>query len=138
MTTHSLKERLEKQMTLKGFSVPQLEKRAGVKRNVARNMLEGKSTRPHAHNLEAIARALECNPQDLMPDYKPVPSQRIVPLKLFEAVTRVVLEELRKKNHPSPPLERLLELIRESALYSAQKTPPTVDKDFIAWLINKG
>jgi transcriptional regulator with XRE-family HTH domain len=60
METHSLKERLEKQMALKGLSVPQLEKRAGVKRNVARNMLEGKSTWPNAHNLEAIAGALDC------------------------------------------------------------------------------
>jgi hypothetical protein len=73
-----------------------------------------------------------------MPDYKPAPSKRTVPLKLFEAVTRVVLEELKKSTHPVPPLEQLLELIRQSALYSAQKNPPAVDKDFIAWLINRG
>jgi transcriptional regulator with XRE-family HTH domain len=76
----TLKERLADHMASKNMSVAQLEKKAGVKRNVARNILQGKSIRPLPRNLEAIARALDCAPQELMPDYQQNPASPRVSL----------------------------------------------------------
>ncbi len=74
------------------------KRKAGLKINVARNILRGQSKRPTAETLQAIATAMDCTVQDLLGVQKEVlPSQIKHPAEsgLFLETPEVLNEALQ-------------------------------------------
>ena len=61
-----LQSQIQTRMEAKKLSIYALEKKAGLKRSAARNILQGFSKKPSAEALKAIANVLECTVDDLV------------------------------------------------------------------------
>src|SRR5580704_11655886 len=61
-----LQEQIQTRMDAKKLSIYALEKKAGLKRSAARNILQGFSKKPSAEALKAIASVLDCTVDDLV------------------------------------------------------------------------
>ncbi len=65
MTTPLINQ-IEKHLREKGLSVHALEKMAGLNIHAVRNILSGRSKKPSAELISAIANALQCSTDDLL------------------------------------------------------------------------
>lgn len=128
-----------------GLSVAALEKKAGLKINVLRNIVKGQSKRPTAETLHKIANAMGCTVPDLLgvkvsgefgsntvTDSTP----NLESLDLFQEAIQAVLESI-EETHGKITVRQALNLVEEVYLYSLKKEPPVIDKDFVKWLTEK-
>lgn len=61
-----LQKKLKAKMLETGISAHALEKKAGLKRSAVQNILHGRSKKPSAEILQAVAKVLGCNIYDLI------------------------------------------------------------------------
>ena len=141
-----LQQRIRNYLDATGLSISALERKAGLRINVARNILRGQSKRPTAETLHAIANAMECTVQDLLGVQKEVfPSQVKRPAEsgLFlespEALNeslQCILKVIQENNYKLTVKQTLL-LLEEVYAYTLKKTPPKVDPDFVEWFVKR-
>ena len=122
------------------LSVQGLEKRAGLKLNVVRNILVGKSKKPSAELLLSIARVFKCSISELLEEEAYQPSGGLV-LKdlsfpnhalLSDTLTHIIKAygALQK----TVDVAHLLSLTQEIYAYSAENNKGQLDKTFTRWL----
>ena len=124
------------------------EKNAGLAKGVLWNILRGKSRKPTAANLQAIAGILECNITDLLTDqglFQDDTSQQAEhkileqpfqhPTLLAETVNLINARLKKRKQEIS--LSRLFALLEDTLLHgiSTKSTQPSVD--YIDWYLNR-
>jgi transcriptional regulator with XRE-family HTH domain len=143
-----LVQQIEARMKAQNFSVMGLETKAGLKPHAVRNILIGKSKRPSAVNLQAIADTLGCSIKELLSE--PPISQEdaagfsrndILKMKyselsnhdLMSEVVKIVDSLLRKKN---VTIDQFFVCLQEVYLQSIQKDPGAVDVEFANWFVD--
>lgn len=129
-----------------GVSVAEFERKAGIKTNVARNILRGQSKRPTGETLQAIANFIGCSMQDLLPK-ESNPSQLNAKMLAEPAITIEYPEllnetlnyilKINKENKYGLSLKQAVIILEEAYSYSIEKGSPQIDKDFIEWFIKK-
>ena len=135
-------------MKAKNFSIPRLEKEANLATHSVRNILRGKSKRPSAVLLQAVADVFGCTIRDLLAEDQ----------EMFQGNDSIeVTEDLLKSSYKYPELlaetlkivndkikdrkqeltiQQVLSSIQEIYLHSLQKDPQRVDQNFADWFIN--
>ncbi|MBA3814344.1 MAG: helix-turn-helix transcriptional regulator [Alphaproteobacteria bacterium] len=124
-----------------------LEKEAGVRPHAVQNILRGKSKKPSAELLQAVADVLGCNVKDLLRpkesyDEEELSSSRKEFLShaydnpdLFVETVQFVNAALREKEN-SLTIEQFMRCVEEIYIQSLQKDPNQVDEDFAEWWID--
>lgn len=129
-----------------GVSVAEFERKAGIKTNVARNILRGQSKRPTGETLRAIAHLIGCNIQDLLPEgdnltQSHTRSQVEAPIAIeypeLLNETLCYILKINKDNDYNLNLKQAVIILEEAYSYSIEKNPPQVDMDFIEWFVKK-
>ena len=143
----SLQHQLRHRMQDMGLSANAIEKRAGLKPSAVQNILQGKSKRPAAMLLQAIANELNCSAADLLGETIPaLGSDKNMKIKekekeewnsrlYVEAIQTV--EEILAKNHIKASKEIILKYADEVYRYSLASGKEELDKHFAAWLIQR-
>ncbi|MBN9565457.1 MAG: helix-turn-helix transcriptional regulator [Alphaproteobacteria bacterium] len=132
---------LQKRIEEKGLTVYSLEKKAKLKPNAVRNIIEEKSKNPSAQVINAIARTLECPLEEIISKLS-VSSDKMERTThpwdkdLYTAIV-LATEDRASLAQIALTLEDALSLIKEAYLYAITKNPPAVDLEFINWLIHK-
>lgn len=143
-----LAQQIEVRMKAQNISIMSLENKAGLKPHAVRNILTGKSKRPSAVNLQAIADTLGCSIKDLLSE-SPISQEEasgfsrddILKMKypelsnhnLIYEVVKVVDSLLRQKN---VTVDQFFVCLQEVYLQSIQKDPRTVDREFATWFVD--
>ncbi len=134
-------------MRAKNLSLTTLEKEAGVRPHAVQNILRGKSKKPSAELLQAVADVLGCNVKDLLRpkesyDEEELSSSRKEFLShaydnpdLFVETVQFVNAALREKEN-SLTIEQFMRCVEEIYIQSLQKDPNQVDEDFAEWWID--
>ena len=146
MASH-LKENILARIQAKNLSINGLERKAGLKQSAVHNILLGRSKKPSAETLQAIAAALECTLDDLLAqdDVLSIDSRKIasssknssqeqVILPLFRDAC-VQLSDIIASENIEVSLKDLLYLISESYRYAVGKHDQTFDLEFALWLL---
>ena len=141
-----LQNRIQNYLDATGLSVSALERKAGLKINVARNILRGQSKKPTAETLQAIANAMECTIQDLLGVQKEVFSSQVkhpVETSLLLEHPEILNEALQcisqvlQEGHYKLTVKQTLLLLEEVYAYTIKKQPLKVDPDFIEWFVKR-
>lgn len=138
MTT-PLQKNLRQQILEKKISVHALEKKAGLKPSAIHNILQGRSKRPAAEVLIAVAQELGCSVEDLVREDAPLSISEASTQKwspnLYMSCCQVVQDILDKKKIALEKKD-VLEIIEEVYRYSAQGNVQNADKKFADWLVS--
>ena len=152
---NNLPQNLKRILDDKQLTVWGLEQKAGLKKGSIRNIVSGRSKRPGVDLIIQIARELDCEVEDLVGDpeafdlpeeelYLPPSSKTQSPEKddplwdmsLFQEIMICLLKHMGKKIKKVRKSDIIL-LIEEIYDYSATRSPPSVDKFFVHWLVQK-
>ncbi|MGB4191891.1 MAG: helix-turn-helix domain-containing protein [Rickettsiales bacterium] len=123
-----------------------LEKKAGLKESVVRNILNGNSKNPGIESLMAIARTLGCSLDELVgkEELQNLSNQKLAPKQkaivdwdpdLYQDATRQVQSYIHNKSLKLHG-EQVLFFIKETYLYSSKTNNTKADSKFIEWLID--
>lgn len=141
-----LQRRIKNYLDATGLSVSALERQAGLKINVARNILRGQSKKPSAETLQAIANVMECSVQDLLGIKKESftssmrPPDDGSPLVESPEILNEALQctlKIIKENGYNITVKQTLAIVEEVYAYSMKKSPPHVEVDFVEWFIKR-
>ncbi len=132
-------------MRAKNLSVSTLEKEAGLKPHAVQNILRGKSKRPSADILQAVADVLGCTVKDLMhrqetyeeasQSKKELLSHKYKHPELFLEIVKFANNALEEKDNELT-IEQFINCIEEIYLQSLQKDPSKIDEEFAEWWID--
>lgn len=144
-----LQSQIQTRMEAKKLTIYALERKAGLKRSAARNILQGFSKKPSAETLKAIANVLDCTVDDLVGSVSENPAASSMikvsmsangthqwDEKLCLDTIKLVSKNLNDRNLDLK-YEQVLALAGEVYKYSLAKQSDTVDQAFVSWLINK-
>jgi lambda repressor-like predicted transcriptional regulator len=119
----------------KNISIASLERQAGLKVNVARNIIVGYSKKPSAETILAISKALGCSVDHLMNNKINDKSYlQINDLKLFKAILDLVIDELEKRCS-NFVLDTFYSAVVEIYQYCIEFQLATPDYNFCVWII---
>ena len=141
-----LQKRIKNYLDATGLSVSSLEKKAGLKTNVARNILTGQSKKPGAVTLQAIADVIGCSVQDLLGvrkkfhqveptirfDESPVVDNVDLLKEAFQCILNVAAE-----NKYDLTVQQICLILEEVYSYTSKKTPPKIERHFVEWYMKK-
>ena len=145
MSTH-LANQISSRIRAKNLSVAALEKKAGVANHAVRNILRGKSKRPSAEVLLAVADVLGCSINDLMVkeeifdntgysgDKQGILNSDYSPSDLMEQVVKVVNGKVFQKRKKLS-LRQFLDCVEEVYIHALQKDGG-VDGGYADWFID--
>ena len=141
-----LQRRIKNYLNATGLSVSALERKAGLKINVARNILRGQSKKPTAETLQAIANVMECTVQDLLGVKKENFSSELTPPddgssllehpEILKEAMEHTLKVIRDKKY-KVTVKQVFTIVQEIYSYSLRKSPPLVEADFVEWLTER-
>ena len=142
----ALQRKIKNYLEANKVSVSALEREAGLKSNVVRNIIRGLSKKPTAVTLRAIADVMGCTVEDLLggkaethkPEMKSS-SERPVLLEapeLLDNSLHAILKIIHENNYQLT-LQQTLFVLGEVYAYSIQKDPQSIDKDFVEWFIKR-
>lgn len=143
----SIAKHISTRMRAKNLSLSELEKEAGLKRNTVQNIMRGRSKRPSADLLQAVADVLGCSVKDLLtqqeisyeenlsPSNKELLSREYEHPELFSEIVIFVNAALKNKENKLT-IEQFMSCIQEIYLHSLQKDPSQIDEEFAEWWID--
>lgn len=141
-----LQRRIKNYLDATGLSVSALERKAGLKINVARNILSGQSKKPNAETLQAIANVMECTVQDLLGVKKESFASNMRPLddgsplleypQILNESLQCTLQIIRENDYKLT-VKQTLTIVEEVYAYSMKKSPPHIEKDFVEWFTQR-
>ncbi len=147
-----LQQQLQLRMEEKRVSPEELEQQAGLKLSSVRNILRGRSKKPSAESLIAIARVLGCSVEELYDlkekqSGKSFQSSRKYPenlkdiplfLKTMTEVTHILEQNVNEGTFQNDiSLDEIFSTISEIYFYSLKNSTPNVDRKFAEWVIEK-
>lgn len=133
-------------MKAKNFSVHTLEKEAGLKTHAVRNILRGRTQRPSADVVQAVADVLGCTVKDLLQnqeifqeDFTESKDEQLnepyTYPALYQDTVQFVNDILQQKDY-NVTVKQALTCFEEIYFHSAQKDSTKVDKEFGEWWID--
>ncbi len=144
----TLVQQIEARMKVQNISVMALENKAGLKAHAVRNILTGKSKRPSALHVQAIAEALRCTVKDLLTTLSFIQNEQgdfsreeILTKRYAQYSTTHLMEETVEVVHAlfqgkGATVRQFLLCLHEVYLRSLQKDPATVNKEYARWFIS--
>ena len=137
-TQAALQHKIRTYLTTHKLSVAGFERDAGLKTNVARNILRGQSKRPTGETLQAIAKAMGCTVQDLL-NGKTEPDSSSILLENPELLMKALESTLKIASEKKYTLKIKQALLIAEQVYgfSLKKNPPIVDESFVEWLFEQ-
>jgi len=141
-----LQKKIKTYLESTGSSIAALERKAGLKTNVVRNVLRGQSKKPTAERLQALATVMGCTVQELLGVKNESFSGNVTtrfdesplidhPEILNKSLGSIL--EISQENNYTLTLKQSLLLLEEAYSYSIKKDPPEVDRDFIIWFMKR-
>lgn len=141
-----LQRKLRNYLESTGLSVPALERKAGLKMNVARNILRGQSKKPTADTLQALANAMECEVSDLLgikkesftsemkpaDDGSPLMDRPQILQESLQSILKVINE-----TESQVTLKQALQMLEEVYIYSVEIDSPQIDEHFVKWFVKR-
>jgi len=130
----------------KNISMGTLSKESGVKDQTIRNILAGRSRKPNAEVLHAIASILNCTIEELLIDQElfqesdssqskaEIRNRPYQNPKLFLEVVNFVNSKVTQ-NKKTPTIHQVLASIEEIYLHSLQKDSKKIDQEFADWFL---
>ena len=146
MSTQIAKQ-ISTRMRAKNLSLTTLEKEAGLRPHAVQNILRGKSKKPSAEILQAVADVLGCSVKDILRPQDPYPEEELSSSKkeflshpyehqeLFEETVKFVNHALKTKENPLT-IEQFMRCVEEIYIQSLQKDATKVDEEFGEWWID--
>jgi transcriptional regulator with XRE-family HTH domain len=151
-----LNDNLRKKMNEAGLSVNALEKKAGLKRSAVQNILHGRSKKPSADILLAIAKVFRCSIRELIDKNSPAisydpsgvrvsadtepsyPLSSNVPINIDLYIKAAKMAEKIFKKYSSTYQESdALKYILEIYQYAFNSQHDSIDPYFAEWLFKK-
>ena len=152
-----LNDNLKQKMKEAGLSVHALEKKAGLKRSAVQNILHGRSKKPSAEILFAIAKVFQCSIRELIdknsPPIKydasgahlstesqlsyPVNSNNAINIELYVKAAKMAEKIFKKYPYESYSEADVLKYILEIYQYAFNSHHDTIDPYFAEWLFKK-
>lgn len=139
-------------MLERGLSAHRLEQEAGLKRSAVQNILQGRSRKPSAEILYAIAKILDCPITELLENSQPQTffineskdnkknkESDVGEAFQFSLYIQAVqqTENILHNQKRIYPRKKILEYIREIYQYSLDNKLDMIDKRFAYWLAHK-
>ena len=133
-------------MKAKNFSIASLEREAGVSAHSVQNILRGKSKKPNAEIVQALADVLGCTVRDLLKkddlfreESTDSPKERLnntldYPDLLLEIVGWV--NNKGRQENKRITIKQTMTCIEEIYLYSLERDPTKMDQDFAEWFFD--
>lgn len=146
MTT-SIAKQISTRMRAKSLSVQALEGEAGLRPHAVQNILRGKSKKPSAEILQAVADVLGCTVKDLLSQQEISREEELSDSKkellnnkydypeLFLETVEFVNNTLKTKEHDLT-IDQFINCIEEIYLHSLQKDPHKIDEEFAEWWVD--
>lgn len=141
-----VQRKIQNYLDATGLSIAALERKAGLKTNVARNILRGQSKKPTAVTLQAIAEVMDCSVQDLLGVRKEFhktesgtkfdDSPIVENPKLLRETLECILK-VGKDNNYQLSIHQTALILEEVYSYTLKKNPPHIDMDFVTWYLKK-
>lgn len=133
-------------MKAKNLSIATLEREAGVSAHSVQNILRGKSKKPNAEIVQALADVLGCTVRDLLKkddlfreESGESPKERLnnthdYPDLLLEIVGWV--NNKGSQENKRMTIKQTMTCIEEIYLYSLTRNPKKMDQDFAEWFFD--
>lgn len=141
--TSPLQKKLQTFIRDNNMTIGELERKAGLRLNAVRNIINGLSKKPSAETLQAVADTFNCSVKDLLGDKNASSllqySQYNVSIEqpeLFLACVRQFLDVCQQHAY-KPTLEKAQLMIGDIYLYSCEKQALRPDDTFIHWIIRR-
>ncbi|MBT5389431.1 MAG: helix-turn-helix transcriptional regulator [Alphaproteobacteria bacterium] len=119
-----------------GLAVAAFERKAGLKINVARNILKGQSKKPSGETLQAIANVMDCSIKELL-DNELGKNERICSKIEHPKLLLETLHFILERDSYDLTLNQALTALEEAYHYSIKKGCPKVDPEFINWYLDR-
>ena len=145
----TLRERLLQKIEKKNLSVLALERKAGLKSHAIRNIIAGRSKKPHTVILEAAVKVLGCSIEELFSEHKKEISSHsllenfklekttlINNTRLFRNSVDLVLS-IYEHNNYTPFMEQIMLIIKIVYDFSDKEQEDEPDKRFAEWIITQ-
>jgi transcriptional regulator with XRE-family HTH domain len=139
---HNIKQQIVTRAKDKNLSILNLERKAGLHRGAASNILDGKSSNPTIQTLLSIAKVLGCTVDELLSGTEFIsipPNQQSedfeLLVKLFCEVVETIIAKL-DKDFPQISFNQILGIIKEGYTYCLMRKNKCIDKEFINWLVD--
>jgi transcriptional regulator with XRE-family HTH domain len=142
MKIENIKKQILDRIYLKNLSISSLERKAGLKKGTARNIVSNISQNPTIDTLAAIASVLDCKVDDListttLANIPPVIEEDYgFVVSLFTETTRCSVEYIEKKSI-NISLNNAIQAIKEAYIFFLTKKSSKIDQEFIEWVIEK-
>jgi transcriptional regulator with XRE-family HTH domain len=143
----ALAQQLSTRMKAKNLSASTLEREAGLKTHAVLNILRGKSKKPSAEALQAIATILGCTVADLLSNQdiffeeeEGRPKSDLLttfydhPILLEDTIKLVNKKILQNEFHLT--VQQVLTCVEEIYIHSLQKNLSKADQDFADWFMD--
>lgn len=137
----ALQKNLLSQLKEKNMSINALEKISGLKQSAIQNIIRGRSKKPSADLLMAIAQALDCSVEDLLKsDHLHSPASSSIKKQwapeLYRDALKKVQSILDSKKIVSDK-DHVLKTVEEVYLYSLEGNLPHADQRFAEWIVSR-
>ncbi len=138
---HAVAEKILEKIEEQNLSVQGLEKKAGLKINVVRNILSGHSLKPNIDILIAVAKALGCTVNDLVSESEDQLSNQKDKIVMFTNMellqsTMSYLGDQIKAGKEINSLA-LFDAIQEIYTFSENNNKITCDEGFAKWYLDR-
>lgn len=146
MSTQIAKQ-ISTRMRAKNLSLTTLEKEAGLRPHAVQNILRGKSKKPSAEIVQAVADVLGCHVKDLLHPQDSYVEEDLSSAKqellsqpydypeLFVETVKFANAALKDKENKLT-VEQFMKCVEEIYIQSLQKDPSKVDEEFGGWWID--
>ncbi|MEI8321200.1 MAG: helix-turn-helix transcriptional regulator [Alphaproteobacteria bacterium] len=125
---------IRKKIIEQHLTVRALEKKGGLKNAALHNFLSGRVKNPSLEKILSIAKALDCSLSDLIEDHQALAAQWDP--SLYSNVLSLVASLLEQQNLYLTKIQ-IDKIIEEIYSYSLKLAPPSLDKNFANWVIEK-
>lgn len=141
--SNAIKHKIDEFLSQHNMSVTALERQAGVKPLLFRNLINGRSKNPSISTLIALARQIGCKIEDLLGEEFELQDDKAVKhtdlpetnLRLLNDCLSALSEELLKLGK-NVPVKKVFLYLEEVYLFSLKKGSLTPDLDFLDWIIH--
>lgn len=138
---HTIKNKIETYIAENNITIAEFERKAGLKINAVRNILNGRSNNPNPVTLRSIAKVLGSSVDLLLENITNVQSHKKQELliennALWLESLKAVSNTLEDKEYKAT-FEQMFNLSKEVYIFAQEKEPPQIDKAFVNWIINK-
>ena len=139
MTFPNLKNNIEKALQEHNYTIAQLEKKAGLKKNNVYNILKGIIQNPSSNNIQAIADALEISVEDLLSSK----SNHIYTDKMLKEDQKLILDiskkiiKLSQEYHVPISINDFCNLLKKTFEYNKSFDLKRIDENHLRWTLEQ-